>query len=275
MSKLQQTDHLVFMEYITPSKYSVFQEDLAYKLRKANIKFKLHGFIHLPVNYILQNKICKNTDQLKAKLKLLDKLYVFGSSLQKDLQSLSFKNVVKTYHYVDTNYYEIISKKEEKETINIVIVGFIMRDFKKLKQIIAACPEVRFDFCMGRFDHSQLFKDMKNISFYGLLSESELKNIMQKADISLNVFEDTIGSNVITTSMACGLVIIASDVGSIRDYCDSSNAFFCKQLEEYIDTIKHLSQNRDVLHQMGEASRRKAEKVSLENFNEIIFDLIS
>lgn len=51
---------------------------------------------------------------------------------------------------------------------------------------------------------------------------------MAKADLSLNVMEDTVGSNVITTSMAMGLGLIVTDVGSIRDYCDESNAFSVK-----------------------------------------------
>ena len=36
---------------------------------------------------------------------------------------------------------------------------------------------------------------------------------MNDSDISLNVMKDTIGSNVICTSMATGLAMVVSDVG--------------------------------------------------------------
>ena len=49
---------------------------------------------------------------------------------------------------------------------------------------------------------------------------------MANADISPNVMEDTVGSNVIVTSLAMGLAMICSNVGSIKDYCDDSNTIF-------------------------------------------------
>lgn len=41
---------------------------------------------------------------------------------------------------------------------------------------------------------------------------------MKQSDVSLNVMNDTVGSNVITTSLAVGLAVVASNVGSISDY---------------------------------------------------------
>ncbi|UVV76520.1 glycosyltransferase family 4 protein [Bacteroides fragilis] len=57
---------------------------------------------------------------------------------------------------------------------------------------------------------------------------------MNKADVSLNIMKDTIGSNVIVTSMAMGLAMVVSDVGSIRDYVDESNGLFCLTSKDFI-----------------------------------------
>ena len=71
-----------------------------------------------------------------------------------------------------------------------------------------------------------LFSGLKNATLVGDVPEAELKHYMNDSDISLNVMKDTIGSNVICTSMATGLAMVVSDVGSIRDYCDETNACF-------------------------------------------------
>ena len=65
---------------------------------------------------------------------------------------------------------------------------------------------------------------MKLIPF---VEEENLRRYMEQSDISLNVMHDTIGSNVIVTSMASGLAMVVSDVGSIHDYCDERNSVFC------------------------------------------------
>jgi glycosyltransferase involved in cell wall biosynthesis len=99
----------------------------------------------------------------------------------------------------------------------------------------------------------------------GVLSEKEYLRKMQDSDISLSVFDDTVGSNVITTSLSCGLPQVVSDVGAIRDYCSEENAIFCKTVGEYVQAIYFLSQNREKCLQMGLSARKKAEEISLEN----------
>lgn len=50
---------------------------------------------------------------------------------------------------------------------------------------------------------------------------------MVNVDILLNVMEDIVGSNVIVILLVMGLVMICSNVGFIKDYCDDSNIIFC------------------------------------------------
>ena len=53
----------------------------------------------------------------------------------------------------------------------------------------------------------------------------------------LNVMKDTIGSNVICTSMATGLSMVVSDVGSIRDYCSETNAVSVLLHDDFIKIL--------------------------------------
>ena len=79
-----------------------------------------------------------------------------------------------------------------------------------------------------------------------LFEESELRQHMANANISLNVMEDTVGSNVIVTSLAMGLAMICSNVGSIKDYCDDSNTILCNNsnVEEFSQAIYNRITNR-------------------------------
>ena len=271
--KLRDEDCLFFMEFISNKNIRPFQEELAQKLRERRVKFRLFGLMHLPIQYVINNNLYNNTSTIKKHLTSLDKIAVFGNSLARDIQQMGFKNVITTFHYVDTDYYDLSVKKHCNESLKVIIIGFIMRDFNRIKHIIEACSEITFELCMGRFNYTEQFKHLQNVNLHGLLPENELKNLMQQSDISLNVFDDTVGSNVITTSMACGLAIVVSDVGSIRDYCDSSNAIFCHSNEDYVNAIHFLSDNRTALNKMKCESRTKAEKLSLFKFRDELVTL--
>ena len=89
---------------------------------------------------------------------------------------------------------------------------------------------------------------------------------MASADVSLNVMKDTIGSNVIVTSMAMGLAMVCSDVGSIRDYCNESNCLFANTTQDFVKAVKTLSENVDRLNGMKQASLKKSSDLTIGNF---------
>jgi glycosyltransferase involved in cell wall biosynthesis len=107
------------------------------------------------------------------------------------------------------------------------------------------------------------------------MPEEKLLDRMQQADASLSIMDDTIGSNVITTSLACGLPQVVSDVGSIRDYCSEKNAIFCNDADSFVEAIQTLSQNPKLCQEMGSHARKKAETISLEQSINWYRDLFS
>jgi glycosyltransferase involved in cell wall biosynthesis len=87
--------------------------------------------------------------------------------------------------------------------------------------------------------------------------------------------EDTVGSNVITTSLACGLAQIVSDVGSIRDYCDETNTVFCKSTDEFVNALFRLNSDRNLVENMSRFALKQAESLSIKKFNEFFVELMS
>ena len=67
-------------------------------------------------------------------------------------------------------------------------------------------------------------------------------------DIALLLAKE--GAKVVVTSMAMGLAMVVSDVGSIHDYCDDSNAIFCKNTDDFCEAITALSNDRNRLKEM-------------------------
>lgn len=97
---------------------------------------------------------------------------------------------------------------------------------------------------------------------------------MDIADVSLNVMEDTVGSNVITTSMAMGLAMVVSDVGSIRDYCNDENALFCQNnVEQFVRSIKKLQNNLQLVLRMKKVSLENSKRLQIDNINRWFFKL--
>ena len=232
-------DKVFLMEYLARS---CFQDILARLLRLLSIHGKIIGLVHLAGSHLLE--IYHSTDVIKSKMSLLDECLVFGSSLAKFLsEEVGFDNVITTFHYVDTDYYKPIGKQNEYNSIRILCLGNIKRDFGTLREIVDSFPNLHFDICQGVMDLSGIFGGCPNVQLYGFIKEEELLHLMQKDDVCLSIMTDTVGSNVITTSLATGLILIVSDVGSIRDYCDMNCSFLCNEIDDYKKSVDFLIKN--------------------------------
>lgn len=233
---LTRMDKLLFMEFL--GNRSGNQTGIAIKLRKWGVKNWFVGLVHLSGSNLLE--LYGNTEYLKKGTHAVDNILVLGSSLARFFAELGYeKKVITTFHYVDTSFYKP-SSNPKSEKIQVIHMGSIKRNFEKLKEIVIACPEIDFHICQGYNNLTEYFKDKKNVTLYGYLNEEDLLRLMQICHISLSILDDTIGSNVITTSMACGLVNIVSDVGSIKDYCDENEAILCKTPSDFILSLKSL-----------------------------------
>jgi glycosyltransferase involved in cell wall biosynthesis len=199
----------------------------------------------------------------------VDKIITLGSSLSAFLSTkgISEDKIITSFHYVDREFYraEIISKPLSK--LRIISMGNLYRDYETLKIITDNLPDAEFYICKGHDSIDHLFLQAKNVKLFGYIEENELKNLMSQSDVSLNVLFDTIGSNVITTSLSMGLAIVTSDVGSIRDYCDETNTIFCRNSVDFVNAIKKLNQNREILNDFKNSSLKKSERLSIESFN--------
>lgn len=266
---LKSGDEVVLMEYLELL-YPI--NDLANSIKDKFPDVKLSAIIHL-VPEKLDKAFPKEIFDIW--LQPIDRIITFGSSLTKYLihRGVSPEKIHTSFHYVD-DYYVLnsVDDKPYNNRIKVLAMGNQMRNIELLKNVVEGNPNIDFIICQGVSDMSREFSGKTNVKLIPYVNEYELKDYMLKSDISLNVMKDTIGSNVIVTSLGMGMAMICSDVGSIRDYCSDSNTIFCKNtIDDFSYAINKLSKDNNCLSKMKKASLESVDKLSIKNFINNIF----
>lgn len=266
--QLNNDDTVLLMEYMDNT---VDQYDIARIIRKNYPDVKIYGLSHL-----VPSRIDKMFDDTTMNLwtSAVDYIMTLGSSLTEHYiqRGINPDKLITTFHYVD-DFYRIGHVTECR--FKVLVQGSLKRDLELLRKIVEDNPDVYFIICQGMKDLSKQFWKFDNVSLMPYLHEENLRILMSECPVSLNVMKDTIGSNVIVTSMAMGQAMVCSDVGSIRDYCDDSNCIFCNTLQDFSSALRFLENDKPALLKMREASITKSEHFSISNFAEALSDIIN
>lgn len=263
--KLKPGDEVFLLEYMVVQEP---QLGLAKYLKKKFPKVKVYALCHLtPTFYGNGTTYPKLINEWSS---YVDKLLTLGSSLTNYFiyNGLDTDKISTGYHYVDNEYYHKDIIKTVGDRLKVIVSGGMQRNYSLLVEIVKATPSVDWIICRGRKPVDDLFKGLNNAVLMGYLSEEDLRRQMDIADVSVNIMDDTIGSNVITTSMSMGLAMVVSDVGSIRDYCNETNAIFCSNtVDSFVSAINLLSTNHRECDSMKENSIELSKSLSIDNIN--------
>lgn len=271
-SKLKAGDEVFLLEYMLPW---ASQYELACYIRDNYPKVKIYALSHLTGKYF-DEMTAKDPDLIQKWAKPVDKLLTLGSSLSSYFEKAGIPEdkICTGFHYVDSDYYKKQLPVTSLSPLKVIMMGALQRDYSMLAEVVKQCPDVHWIICRGRKNVDDLFPKTPNVELKGFLEEDELRYQMDIADVSLNVMEDTVGSNVITTSMAMGLAMVVSDVGSIRDYCDNDNALFCtNNVQQFVQAIKKLQSNSALVQQMKESSLEKSKRLQIGNVHRWFLNL--
>lgn len=263
--KLKVGDEVFLLEYNWPA---TSQLEIAKYIKKHFCDVKIRVLSHLtPTQFARQHA----ENYIAEWSKYVDTEMTMGSELSKYLISCGVlaSKISTGFHYVDdAYYYKSPDNISVKERLTIIAIGALQRDFHLLSEIVNNTPCVDWIICKGKKNVEDLFTG-SNVRLVGYVPEDELRQLMAEADASLNVLEDTVGSNVITTSLAMGLAIIVSDVGSIRDHVDERCAIFCQNnANAFIDAIKFFSKNPDRIVEMRKNALMKVNNITISKVND-------
>lgn len=265
--RLTASDEVMLMEYMHPE---VDQLEVASQLRHLHTPAKIIGMAHMPPAFMDEN--FPTATKLRSWTDLCDKIITLGSSLTTYFinRGIAPDKLVTTFHYVDDYY--LNNDICPHSHLTVIEQGFNARNYELLRAVIEHNPNVYFVICQGVANLSSL-KEFSNVRVVPFIPEEELRGLMSEADVSLNIMNDTIGSNVIVTSLAMGLAMVCSDVGSIHDYCDDSNTLFCRSLDDFNAALQRMESDPDLVYCMRQSARQNAERLRLSNFYAFFKDL--
>ena len=255
---IRKDDIIVLMEYMD---VNVNQYEIIKRLNKCDLPFRIFGMSHLTP--MLMKKMFSKKE-IEKWISKVDGLITLGTSLSAFYMKngINDSRIKTTFHYVDDYY---IESPQRHDSFKVLVQGSQARDYNTLIPIIRDNPTISFVICQG-LGNKQQFSLFPNVELKSYLSEQELKKLMSDCDVSLNVMLDTVGSNVIVTSMGMGLAMICSEVGSIHDYCDNNNTFFCNRVEDFNRAIQKLHSDRELLFSMRQSSFEKSKDFRLNAF---------
>ena len=154
-------------------------------------------------------------------------------------------------HGIDTEYY--MPAENEIRDHKILFVGTHLRDFDVLKGVIERIEKlsINLSFTIVTFKENwKIFQGLKNIELLSEVTEAQLLKYYQGHALLFLPVVDGTANNTLLEAGACGLPIITTDVGAVRDYLDDESAIFLRSKK--IDTV--VSTIMDILN---DGSKRK------------------
>jgi hypothetical protein len=271
--KLKSGDKIFLMEYLLKERNQFMLARVLKLIKRENIE--IHALPHLTPSRL---DLMFGEKKIQRYCKFVDNIFTLGSSLSNFLieKGIDERKIKTTFHYVDNNFYRVLNifpNHDKNKRLKVIIMGMQMRDYNFLNRIIETLHEVDFIIYSGLDNGLFRLASNTNVVVKKFVPENELFMDMQLSDVSLSLLKDTVGSNVIVSSMAMGLINVVSEVGSIKDYCTSDESFLCTNFDEFYNAIKILDNNRLHLYEMRIKSLEKSKIFGFDYFFNFINNL--
>jgi len=203
---------------------------------------------------IISPKLVRNLDHI-----------ILMSSEQKEFFSndIDEEKISVILHGIDTDYYQPDYAKRSNEKFKCVTVGHWLRDYDALEMVAASLLDKDFiEFHI--VSNVRLKHDLRNIVIHKNISDRELLDLYQQANLLFMPFKDATANNAILEGMACGLPILTTDLIATREYAKDVGAFFVKNnnVEDFRQYLLALASDTGQSNQLGELSRRRALELS-------------
>jgi glycosyltransferase involved in cell wall biosynthesis len=168
---------------------------------------------------------------------------------------------------VDTEYFTPPTSFGSRNPNICVFVGENYRDFPTLRGVIelVAYQRPHTQFVAVTSPRSfEYIGSHPNLTLRSGISESELRDLYRSAALMLLPLKDATANNAILESMACGLPIVVSEVGAIRDYVSPKCAILIPPFDSrgMAESVLHLLDDPLERQRMSEQSREQALRFS-------------
>lgn len=168
---------------------------------------------------------------------------------------------------VDIEYYTQPNSFEARDPNLCIFVGENYRDFPTLRGVIELMayrrPATRFVAVLPKRSH-ELVGCHPNLTLLSGLPESDLLQLYQSASVVIMPLKDAVANNALLEAMACGLPVVMTDVGAVRDYVTDESAVLVPpgNARAMADAALDLLEDFDERKLLSERSREQALKFS-------------
>lgn len=169
-------------------------------------------------------------------------------------------------HGVDTTYYTPIgSPADQPHSPRICLfVGYWQRDLALLRTIVQTLnarrvPDLEFVLVCGEACRAALH-DCQRVRFLRNVPEDDLRDLYRRATLLLMPLLDGTANNAVLESLACGLPMVITDVGGVRDYVDEQCALLvpASDAAAHIEAVAWLLDHPQQRAAMAQAARQQA-----------------
>ena len=171
------------------------------------------------------------------------------------------------HHGINIDYFKpnMSTVPIEKRPLQALMVGSTERDHVFLSSLWKTLPEGRFKlniYTQPIFHH--LYSGIPGVEIKHAVTDHELLNAYQIADLMVIPMLDCTANNAILESMSCGTPVMVNRVGGINEYVDSRCNYVMdnKCIDAWRSKLLYLEKNRKELCEQREMVRKWAEKFS-------------
>lgn len=163
-------------------------------------------------------------------------------------------------HGIDTDYFRPADERRPKPTFRCITVGYWQRDYDALEAVarmMAEHEDVAFDIVTS---HDTSFSELPNVTIHRKISDAELLQRYQEADLLLLPLHQATANNALLEGLGCGLPIISTALSSVRAYAPGEEALLIERNDprQIVAGILQLKADPGLRERMAQASRRRA-----------------
>jgi len=196
----------------------------------------------------------------------LDALIAVGSGQKTFFEEFLPGRVHFIRHGIDTDFFAPLpaaAPRGSDSRPRCLFCGHWLRDMPALiavvEQVLAADPGIAFDIVLpkSRLRDQDLYRLARHsqVHWHAGISDAALRDLYQRAVLLFLPLVDCTANNALLEAVACGLPVVTTDVGAVRDYTDAAFAVYCARddLGGMQQAILDLAGSRD-----EQAGRRTA-----------------
>ena len=171
---------------------------------------------------------------------------------------------------LDTEYFTPPPSFDSRDPNLCLFVGENYRDFPTFRGVLELVaykfPEIQFVAVLPSRSFELIGKH-PNLELRSGIPESDLLKLYRTASVMVMPVKEAVANNAVLESMACGLPLVVTDVGAIRDYVTLDSAVLVKPYDSrgMAEAVIELLSNPDERQRLSKQSREQALKFSWPN----------